>query len=139
MMDLFHNRCTNCGADRQVDTDSSGPQTSSDDRMTWCPVCSLEQHTPIPVQPISQSELEYQLRGLIANARTSGLDPRVIVRVLSEELGFAAEMAHIGHQFSVQVTDLGQNPNDVFIEHQPTQNQRSGFQSGRRERRSKRS
>ena len=63
---------------------------------------------------MSVDELSTQLGALIASARASGLDADIIVQALRDELEFAAEMAHAGRHFCVQLIDLGPQENNIL-------------------------
>lgn len=56
---------------------------------------------------MSLDDLSNGLAAFITSARASGLDADSIVQALHDELEFAAEMAHGGRHFYVQLIDLG--------------------------------
>ena len=126
-------RCVNCGTSWETRAAEPSPAVASVDRARVCPVCKLapRHQATVPEQRLSREELERQLSRLITRARASGLDTTTILLALSEELGFAAELGQVGHQFHVQVIDLGLSEGATAL--RPTRNQRKGFQSGRRE------
>lgn len=102
-------QCENCGSTWTVqETGEAGVESGADD---VCPVCG---YTPGAAHPdaeehhvLSVGELEQQINTLVLDARASGIYPDAIVRVLREELEFAAELAKSGRRFSVQIIDLG--------------------------------
>jgi hypothetical protein len=63
---------------------------------------------------MSVNDLSAQLGALITSARASGLDEALIVQALRDELEFAAEMAHAGRHFYVQLIDLGPREDDIL-------------------------
>jgi hypothetical protein len=81
-----------------------------------CPVCRLPLSTSemSAMSPMSTNDLATQLGALVTSARASGLDAEVIVHVLRDELEFAAEMAHAGRHFYVQLIDLGPRESDIL-------------------------
>jgi hypothetical protein len=76
---------------------------------------------------MSTDDLETQLRALVMSARAGGLDAEAIVRVLRDELEFAAEMGHAGRRFSVQLIDLG--PQEGEILNRPVRDRREILQN----------
>jgi hypothetical protein len=121
-------RCTNCGtewtpAPRVLD--QGGASTGAD----ACPVCHLPLSTSdtAPTDAVSVDDLANQLGEFIAEARASGLDADAIVQVLRDELEFAAEMAHTGRRFFVQLIDLG--PQESTIVQRPVRDRREMLQS----------
>ena len=108
-------RCTNCGtewtpADRSLDQGGTSAGTAA------CPVCQLPMPTSetAPKRYMSVNELSAQLGALITSARASDLDEALIVQALRDELEFAAEMAHAGRHFCVQLIDLGPQESDIL-------------------------
>jgi len=67
-----------------------------------------------PKRYMSVNELSAQLGALITSARASDLDEALIVQALRDELEFAAEMAHAGRHFCVQLIDLGPQESDIL-------------------------
>jgi hypothetical protein len=57
--------------------------------------------------PLTESDLEAELIGLVSAARASGVAQRAIVDLLRRELEFNAEIGHSGHRYLVQLIDLG--------------------------------
>jgi hypothetical protein len=75
----------------------------------------------------SADELAELLSALITGARQGGLDADVIVQTLRDELEFAAEMAHTGRHFCVQLIDLG--PQESNILQRPVRDRREVLQT----------
>jgi hypothetical protein len=92
-------------------------------------VCHLLLSAPEspPTRLLSINDLEAELDALISCARASGLAVETIVRALSDELEFAAEMGRLGHRFVVQLIDLG--PPEGMILHRPVRDRREILQS----------
>lgn len=100
-------RCTNCGT----------VWTPTEQRFEQaCPVCGMVASTgeAAPQGVSSAGDLASQLSSLISSARLSGLEDETIVQVLRDELEFAAEMAHAGRHFCVQLIDLGPQESDIL-------------------------
>lgn len=73
-----------------------------------CPVCQLFNELRAPERlTLTPDALEARLGDLIGQARAGGMPPDEIVRVLREELEFAAELASAGRHLCVQIIDLG--------------------------------
>jgi threonine synthase len=105
-------RCANCGNEWE-------PQGLS----LNCPVCGFPAVAEMAIDSTairSIADLEAQLSALLLGARASGLDPDEVVRVLRDELEFAAELAHAGRRLYVQLLDLG--PQEADMRAQPTRN-----------------
>ena len=104
-------RCPNCGTAWTIDATLDTPAD------VVCPVCqyhiSLAQDDVAP-QIDSRDEFESQLSALVTAAHAGGIDSEEIVRLLRDELEFTAELTHSGHQFSVQLIDLGPQPGEVL-------------------------
>ncbi len=98
-------QCVNCGTVIEAIPEGAGGVT--------CPVCQFYNDLSVPPAPltITAEDLETNLGILMAQARTGGLDQDEIVRILRDELEFAAELAHTGRNFCVQLIDLG--PSDI--------------------------
>jgi hypothetical protein len=62
---------------------------------------------PSAGQILTADDLAQRLGALMADARAAAIDDETIVQVLSDELEFAAELAHAGRNMCVQVIDLG--------------------------------
>jgi hypothetical protein len=94
-------QCSNCGA--MIEIPLIGVDT------VHCPVCQyvFELRAPSQIHEFTPEALETSLSNLMAQARASGLDRDEIVRVLRDELEFAAELAHTGRNMTVQIIDLG--------------------------------
>ena len=121
-------QCSNCGTEWNPaprSLDQGGAPAGAD----VCPVCQLPVSTSetAPQRLISVNDLSVQLGALIAGARASGLAPDSIVQVLRDELEFAAEMAHVGRNFCVQLIDLG--PQESNILQRPARDRREILQS----------
>jgi hypothetical protein len=104
--------CTNCGHEWS-------PQGAS----LECPVCGFPAVADMAMDSAairSIADLEAQLSALLISARASGLDADEIVRVLRDELEFAAELAHAGRRLYVQLLDLGPQEGDMRT--QPSRN-----------------
>ncbi len=117
-------RCTNCGtvwtpAEQQAEQNSAEA----------CPVCGLVELAGGAAAPgvSSADELAELLSALITGARQGGLDADVIVQTLRDELEFAAEMAHTGRHFCVQLIDLG--PQESNILQRPVRDRREVLQT----------
>lgn len=96
--------CANCGYEWTQDVlNSSAVQTYA------CPVC--EYPVSLEAAPAGASftadDLAQRLGALMAEARAAGIDDETIVHILSDELEFAAELAHAGRNMCVQIIDLG--------------------------------
>lgn len=90
--------CPNCGA--------ALAELSND----ACQVCYYPVEAPAPsraAQPRTPSDLRAGIDDLLTRARASGLDHEAILRVLHDELAFAAELARPDRRHSVQVIDIG--------------------------------
>jgi hypothetical protein len=100
-------QCSNCGATIEI------PLLGVD--IVHCPVCqyTFELRPPVQASDFTSATLETSLSDLMAQARASGLDRDEIVRVLRDELEFAAELAHAGRNMTVQIIDLGPLDNQV--------------------------
>lgn len=104
-------QCTNCGT-----TWAAAERPLEPGGAEVCPVCQLA------VSPgeasarrvSSVSDLVSQLGALIGSARAGGVDDELIVQALRDELEFAAEMAHAGRHFCVQLIDLGPQAGDIL-------------------------
>lgn len=119
-------RCPNCG------TNWLPPARTFDSRsVAECPVCQLPVAATdaTPQRAMSANELTVQLGALISSARAGGLDDAVIVQKLRDELEFAAEMAHVGRRFCVQLIDLG--PQESSILQRPIRDRRESMQQRR--------
>lgn len=82
---------------------------------------------PALKRPLSATDLATQLGALITSARASGLSADVIVQALHDELEFAAEMAHAGRHFCVQLIDLGPQESDIL--QRPVRDRRAMLQT----------
>jgi hypothetical protein len=109
--------CVNCGntwepAERQ----RAGEQALAE---IVCPVCQYPISTAEEgrASAITVNDLESQLSTLIGAAFADGLEPQDIVKVLQDELEFAAEMAHAGRRLFIQIVDLG--PQEAEIHASP--------------------
>lgn len=98
--------CPNCGTDFAAPSTHAGEPNPTDH---ICPVCQFTvTGTPTPAaDAVSFDDLQAQLDAVLAHARSAGVPPDDITRVLRDELEFHAELAHEGHRFVVQVIDLG--------------------------------
>jgi len=76
---------------------------------------------------MSVDDLSTQLGALITGARASGLAAPIIVQALRDELEFAAELAHAGRRFCVQLIDLG--PQESAILQRPVRDRRAMLQT----------
>ena len=103
-------RCANCGTEWSPDATRAGADASA------CPVChyTSEVHALVPSIE-SREEFERQLSELVSAAWASGIDSEQIVHLLRDELAFAAEMAHSGHQFTIQLIDLGVQTGEMAV------------------------
>jgi hypothetical protein len=117
----FTMRCANCGTEFAP----SGPLEFRSEHEEWgydCPVCQY--HVPSSAQSESQSamtvtQVETELRALLAKARAGGLADQELVAMLRDELEFVAELAHNGRRLSVQIIDLGEQYSEVVGEALP--------------------
>ena len=114
------------------DVDSGGPIARSGRRFRQrSRVPSL--YAPLPTSEtvikcsMSADDLSTQLGALITSARASGLDAAIIVQALRDELEFAAELAHAGRHFCVQLIDLG--PQESAILQRPVRDRRAMIQT----------
>lgn len=93
--------CGNCG----TALDKIPPGAAG----VYCPVCQF--YNDLSERPralaVSADALGSSLGSLVTQARAGGLADDEIVRVLREELEFAAELAQAGRQIFVQIVDLG--------------------------------
>jgi hypothetical protein len=121
-------RCTNCGMEWTPEARTTDPGLARISAAA-CPVCHLLLSAPdsSPMRLLSSSDLETELDALISRARASGLAAETIVNALRGELEFAAEMAHLGHRFCVQLIDLG--PPEGLILHRPVRDRREILQT----------
>lgn len=115
-------RCANCGTEWSPDATRSGADAAT------CPVCSYtaEVHALVP-DIHSREDFEQQLSALVTAAWAGGIDTEQIVHLLRNELAFAAELAHAGHQFSVQLVDLGLQTGEMAV--RPLRDRRDMLQS----------
>jgi LSD1 subclass zinc finger protein len=91
--------CVNCGTMLEAPEGAAG---------VICPVCQFYNDLSVSATlGLTPDALEAQLGDLIARARASGLTLDDIVRVLRDELEFAAELASGGRHLYVQILDLG--------------------------------
>lgn len=96
--------CPNCGAEWASPT------------ATVCHVCHYapaEVLTARPVAPRSAAELHAALDELLNRARRNGLSAETILKVLQDELAFAADLLEPGRRHLVQILDLG--PQEVGL------------------------
>jgi hypothetical protein len=113
MSDRTMMHCANCGAEWPVEAAAPVEQAVPAEQPTslTCPICGYRvasgPSSPEGRTAITADYLESQLVQLIAGARESGLEPETIVRILRDELEFAAELMHAGRQICVQIVDLG--------------------------------
>ena len=121
-------RCSNCGT-TWTPAARSRDQGGASASAAVCPVCKL----PLPTgetaikRSMSVDDLSTQLGALITGARASGLDATIIVQALRDELEFAAELAHAGRHFCVQLIDLG--PQESTILQRPVRDRRAMIQT----------
>jgi hypothetical protein len=104
-------RCPNCGNAWTIDV---VPDTLTE---AVCSVCQYHiSLAPDEVAPqiSSRDDFESQLSALVTAAQTGGIDADEIVRLLRDELEFVAELTHGGHQFYVQLIDLGIQTGEVL-------------------------
>jgi hypothetical protein len=97
--------CINCGYEW-----AQGIPGGSRARTYACPVCEFPvslQVASVAGAPLTIDELEQRLSALMAEARDAGVEDETIMQLLSDELEFAAELAHAGRNMCVQVIDLG--------------------------------
>jgi hypothetical protein len=101
MRELSSIQCVNCGTALELSRADAGG--------VFCPVCHLFNDFSEPVFELvlTADALEAQLGTVIAQARASGLPLDEIIRVLRDELEFAAELASDGRHLHVQIIDLG--------------------------------
>jgi len=117
-------QCSNCGTTWTPPARMSGQSSAP-----ACPVCQLPllaSDAPLK-RPLSADSLASQLSALITSARAGGLDADAIVQALRDELEFAAEMAHAGRHFCVQLIDLG--PQEHGILQRPVRDRRAMLQT----------
>ncbi len=111
MPQLSASRCTNCG------TVWTPAELQAEQALARsCPVCGMSEAggETNSLGVSSAGELADQLGALINSARQGGLPADVIVQALRDELEFAAEMAHAGRHFCVQLIDLGPQESDIL-------------------------
>lgn len=120
--------CHHCGTTFPI-ADRSAAAEDAEFISATCPVCGspISVDTPPSQRQMTVSDLEGQLSALINCARAAGVDDVAIVHALSSELEFAAEMHHLGHQFTVQLVDLGLHQLD--LQYRPTQDRREILQT----------
>jgi hypothetical protein len=97
--------CVNCGYE-WAQTAPAGLLA----RSYACPVCEFPvslQAAPASDAPLTIDGLAQRLGALMAEARDAGIEDDMIVQLLSDELEFAAELAHAGRNMCVQIIDLG--------------------------------
>ena len=105
-MKLF---CTNCGSSFEA-ADSSRVTNGKLGKEYVCPVCEFYPIWASGLREPGQtaiSDFEQSIRQLLIEARNGGLPDANILAVLKGELEFAAETANNGHNFLVQLIDLG--------------------------------
>lgn len=109
-------RCLNCGTPLEAPAEgATGVE---------CPVCHFTNDLGAPPAfAMSTESFEARLGELIGQARVGGLAADEIVRVLRDELEFAAELASGGRQLTVQIIDLG--PLDVEVLRRPARDRTS--------------
>lgn len=103
MLEPLPMRCVNCGTMLE-------PPALSGAADVICPVCNYHMASDAQsaaAHALTAAELETQLGALVVEARESGVPSEEIVRVLRDELEFAAELAHAGRRLTVQIIDLG--------------------------------
>lgn len=109
-------RCLNCGTALEAPPEGAAG--------VICPVCQYLNDLQAPaVLALTADSFEARLGDLIGQARSSGLAPDEIVRVLRDELEFAAELASTGRHLTVQIIDLG--PLDAEALRRPTRDRTS--------------
>ncbi len=109
-------RCVNCGTALEAPPEGAAG--------VICPVCQFMNDLRAPaVLALTHDSFEAQLGDLISQARASGLRADEIVRVLRDELEFAAELASGGRQLTVQIIDLG--PLDADLLRRPVRDRTS--------------
>ena len=97
--------CVNCGHEwAEASPGGTPPQTYA------CPICQYPVSAGVAPGAggmATADDLAQRLSALMAEAREAGIDDDLVVQVLSDELEFAAELAHAGRNMCVQVIDLG--------------------------------
>lgn len=110
MRDPLAIRCVNCGTALELPPEGVAGVT--------CPVCGyLNELNATEALHLTADTLEGELGDLIGRARVSGITNDEIVRILRDELEFAAELASGGRHLTVQILDLG--PLEVAGLHRP--------------------
>jgi len=119
-------RCATCGTEWMLEPALPG---TAEGEVVECPVCHFRVlNDAMALAAIdSASDLEASLSALIAAAREGGLPSEAILQALREELEFAAELAHVGRNFSVQIIDLG--PQDAELVQRPHRDRREILQT----------
>lgn len=115
-------RCANCGTEWVPSALQNGADAAS------CPVChyTAEVHALVP-DIRSREDFEQQLSALVTAAWSGGVESEQILHMLRDELAFAAELANAGHQFSVQLIDLGVQTGEMAV--RPIRDRREMLQS----------
>jgi hypothetical protein len=115
------------GVDSGSANDRSGPCPHFSSRLSCVPSAPFCARVVSDAAPVQQRSGDRKLDALISRARASGLAAETIVNALRGELEFAAEMAHLGHRFCVQLIDLG--PPEGLILHRPVRDRREILQT----------
>ncbi len=131
--EIFKVYCNNCGTllprTGYQSLESSQPSSEFD-----CPVCQFhngvtqtQAQVAFNLEALSPSQLESELRRLLAKAHSSQLSAAEIVEVLRKELEFEAELGQTGRRILVQIIDL--DFQEAGKADQPFQTSREKYQS----------
>jgi len=124
--------CNNCGTVIPR-TDNQSPGSSQQSSEFDCPVCQFhngatQAQVAFNLEALSPSQLESELRRLLAKAHSSQLGTAEIVEVLRKELEFEAELGQTGRRILVQIIDLDFQEAGKAVQ-PPFQTSREKFQS----------
>ena len=108
-------RCVNCGTEWDPHVEQSSGGAITDSGAILCPVCEFPVAAAESIrEQLSIGAVTTQLSTLMSHALEDGVAPEEIVRVLREELEFAAELAHTGRRVFIQIVDLGQKEGETL-------------------------